>query len=150
MMNRHLRATVIGLCTIAGAAGAMAETPKNAVLIDHSMPTLIDANTAKGMIAESVTARVWKLYPPHKWGYVTQVTGGFASGGTCVVSARTMIMALTPTLKVMMFRPYKTATAFDAAPGLSQDACRDLAKQKLQESINGVVSSLVNSTPPAH
>jgi hypothetical protein len=65
------------------------------------------------------------------------------------VTARTMIMALTPTLKVMMFRPYKTATAFDAAPGLSKDACRDLAKQKLQESINGVVSSLVNTPPPA-
>lgn len=149
-MTKHMGVALLALGGLCTAATAVADAPKNAVLVDHSMATLMDAKTARAMLADSVTARVWKLYPPNKWGYVTQVQGGFTADGTCVVTARTMIMALTPTLKVMMFRPYKTATAFDAVPGASQDACRDLARQKLQESINGVVASLVNSTPSAN
>jgi hypothetical protein len=149
-MNKSMAAAVIGLAIGCVAGSAVAAPPPKAVLIDHSMTSLIDSKAAVAMLGESIPARVWKLYPANKWGYVTQVQGGFTASGTCVVTARTMIMALTPTLKVMMFRPYKTATAFDAAPGLSQEACRDVAKQKLQESINGVVSSLVNTPPPAN
>jgi hypothetical protein len=149
-MNKSMAAAVIGLAIGCVGGPAVAASPPKAVLIDHSMTSLIDSKAAVAMLGESIPARVWKLYPANKWGYVTQVQGGFTASGTCVVTARTMIMALTPTLKVMMFRPYKTATAFDAAPGLSQEACRDVAKQKLQESINGVVSSLVNTPPPAN
>jgi hypothetical protein len=148
-MNKSIMtATMVGLALMGLADPAAAAPPPKAVLIDHSMATLIDSKSAISMLSESIPARVWKLYPANKWGYVTQVEGGFTGSGICVVTARTMIMALTPTLKVMMFRPYKTATAFDAAPGASKEACRDLAKAKLQESINGVVSSLVNTTPP--
>lgn len=150
-MNKSVvTALVVGLGIACLTDRAAAAPPPKAVLIDHSMATLIDGKAAISMLGESIPARVWKLYPANKWGYVTQVEGGFTASGTCVVTARTMIMALTPTLKVMMFRPYKTATAFDAAPGASQEACRDLAKVKLQESINGVVSSLVSTTPPAN
>jgi hypothetical protein len=148
-MNKSMAAAIVGLGIGCLAVPVAAAPPPKAVLVDHSMAALIDSKAAVAMLGESIPARVWKLYPANKWGYVTQVEGGFTASGTCVVTARTMIMALTPTLKVMMFRPYKTATAFDAAPGLSKDACRDLAKQKLQESINGVVSSLVNTPPPA-
>lgn len=149
-MKKVMAAAAIGLGIGCLAGSAAAAPPPKAVLVDHSMATLIDSKVAIAMLGDAIPARVWKLYPANKWGYVTQVEGGFTASGTCVVTARTMIMALTPTLKVMMFRPYKTATAFDAAPGLSQEACRDLAKQKLQESINGVVSSLVNTPPPAN
>lgn len=149
-MKKSIAVVAIGLGIGCLAVPAAAAPPPKAVLVDHSMAALIDSKTAVAMLGESIPARVWKLYPAHKWGYVTQVEGGFTASGTCVVTARTMVMALTPTLKVMMFRPYKTATAFDAAPGLSTDACRELAKQKLQESINGVVASLVNTPPPAN
>jgi len=149
-MQKSMVAALIGLTAWCLAGTAVAAPPPKAVLVDHSMATLIESKAAIAMLGESIPARVWKLYPANKWGYVTQVEGGFTASGTCVVTARTMIMALTPTLKVMMFRPYKTATAFDALPGASKEACRDLAKQKLQESINGVVSSLVNTTPPAN
>ena len=133
------------LCTLlcAGATATMAEAPKNAVLMDHSSAALIDADSARGVLAAGIPARAWKLYPPNRWGYVSQVEGGFTASGSCVVTARVMQMPLTPTLKAMLFRPAKTATAFDAQAGISQEQCKQLAKTKLQEALSGVVSSLV-------
>lgn len=130
-------------CTLFAAASVLAAPPKNAVLIDHSSATLIDGAAAKAIVAEGIPARAWVLYPATKWGYVSQVEGGFTSGGTCVVTARVMMMQLTPTLKAMLFRPHKTATAFDAVAGATQEQCRALARTKLQEALTGVVSSLV-------
>lgn len=133
------------LCAVAAIAGpaAWAQAPKNAVLVDHSSAALMDAATARGVLAERIPARAWKLYPASKWGYVSQVEGGFTAAGTCVVTARVMMMQLTPTLRAMLFRPNKTATAFDAQSGVTQDQCRQLARAKLVEAVDGVVSSLV-------
>jgi hypothetical protein len=123
---------------------AWAAPPKNAVLIDHSTRTLIDAATARQVVGASIPARAWKLYPAKNFGYVSEVAGGFTSSGTCVITARVMMMELTPTLKAPLYRPRETSTTFDALPQATEEQCKQLAKSKLQEAVESVVSSLVH------
>lgn len=132
----------------AGAALALssqvfAAPPAKAVLLDFSSEALIDAASAKAMMAEGIPAKVWKVYPASKWGFVSQVEGGTTSAGVCVVTARVMMISLTPTMKAPLFRPEKTATTFDAASGASSEQCKALAKTKLGEALQSVVSALV-------
>jgi len=105
---------------------------------------LIDSDTARSLLAEGIPARVSKVYAANKWGYVTEVEGGFTSAGICVVKARAMMMQLTPTMKAMLFRPKKTSTTFDALPNATREQCKDLAKAKLREAIASVVSGLTS------
>ena len=118
-------------------------TPPKAVLLDFSKDTLIDTATAKAVVGDGIPAKVWKVYPPSKWGFVSQVEGGITGAGVCVVTARVMLVPLTQAMKAVLFRPEKIATAFDAASGASPEQCKALAKGKLTEATQGVVSSLV-------
>jgi hypothetical protein len=102
----------------------------------------MDAATAKAMWKKQLpTARLAKLYPPKKWGFASEVEGGFNAANTCVVTARAMLMPLRG--KVLSFAPEKTATTFEALPNATRDQCRELARKKLEEAIQAVVSSLV-------
>jgi hypothetical protein len=136
-----MKQAVLTISALLWAASAGAAAPK-ANFVDHSSAMLIDAATAKGVMAEVVPAKVWKLYPANKWTFASQVEGGM-KGTTCVVSARVMLLPLTPTLKAVLFRPEKTATAFDALAGSDADACKAVAKDKLKEATEAVVSALV-------
>lgn len=143
----HLKNTLVLsalLCAAAGTALA-APAPPKAQLIDHSSGSLIDAATAKAVLADGIPARVWKVYPTSKWAFTSQVEGGITAGGTCVVTARVMMLPLTVTLKAVLYRPEKIATAFDAQPGATPEQCKDLAKAKLKQAVESVVSSLVKS-----
>jgi hypothetical protein len=124
------------------ATQAFAELPRKAQLLDFSNSALIDSASAKALLAEGIPAKVWKVYPASKWAFVSQVEGGVTSGGVCVVTARVMMVPLTTTVKAVLFRPEKIATAFDSASG-GPDACKQLAKAKLSEATQSVVSSLV-------
>ncbi len=125
------------------STAALAAGPKTH-FVDHSSDLLIDAAAAKAVMGEIVPAKVWKVYPASKWALVSQVEGGM-KGSTCVVSARVMLLPLTPTVKAVLFRPEKTATAFDAAANSSTDACKALAKDKLKEATGAVVSALIKA-----
>ncbi len=114
-------------------------------LVDHSQGSLIDAATAKKVMGDTVPAKLWKIYPANKWAMVSQVQGGLTASNTCVVTARVMLLPLTPTVKAVMFRPEKTATAFDAAAGSNTEACKTVARDKLKEATTAIVSSLVKS-----
>ena len=98
----------------AASAMAVAAPPPKAVLLDHSSGALMDAATARALLGDGIPAKVWKLYPASKWAFSSQVEGGLTSSGTCVVTARVMLLPLTPTMKATLFRPQKTATTFDA------------------------------------
>ncbi len=113
-------------------------------LVDHSSGLLIDAAAAQSVMDENIPAKVWKLNPASKWAFVSQVEGGM-KGTTCVVAARVMLVPLTPTAKAVLFRPQKTATAFDAVVNSNTDACKAMAKDKLKEATLAVVSSLVKT-----
>jgi hypothetical protein len=133
----------LALAALALALPVSAATPPKAVLLDFSKDTLIDTATAKAVVGDGIPAKVWKVYPPSKWGFVSQVEGGITGAGVCVVTARVMLVPLTQAMKAVLFRPEKIATAFDAASGASPEQCKALAKGKLTEATQGVVSSLV-------
>ena len=130
------------LCTLVLSASVWAAGPKTN-FVDHSNDLLIDDAGAKAVMKENVPDKVWKIYPASKFAFLSQVEGGRTPSGTCVVAARVMVMTLTPTAKAVLFRPQKTATAFDALPAASSEQCRALAKDKLKEATIGVVSSIV-------
>ncbi|MFI4931813.1 MAG: hypothetical protein ACHP83_16340 [Burkholderiales bacterium] len=115
---------------------------KKLVLLDLSSETLIDAASARTVVGEAIPAAVWKLYPPRKWGFFSQVSGGFTSDKICVVTARVMLAPLTVTNGIIM-RPAQRAMAFDAKPNATQDECKSIARAKLREATDAVVSSLV-------
>ncbi|MEN9626923.1 MAG: hypothetical protein RJA10_149 [Pseudomonadota bacterium] len=133
------------LLLTAASGLAIAAPPPKAVLLDHSSSAVMDADTAKALLAEGIPAKVWKVYPASKWAYSSQVEGGITSSGICVITARVMLLPLTPTMKATLLRPRKTATAFDAQAGATADQCKELAKVKLKQAIEGVVSSLAKT-----
>ena len=142
-MNRTaalFSAVLLGIALCGTVWGADPKTN----LTDHSTDLLIDGETAKQVMGENIPAKVWKLYPASKYTFVSQVEGGM-KGTTCVVSARVMLLPLTPTMKAILFRPQKTATAFDSIANSSTDACKVLAKDKLKEATTAVVSALVKA-----
>jgi hypothetical protein len=136
---------LIALLLMCAAGSTLAAPPPKAVLLDHSSSAVMDSATARAVLAEGIPAKVWKLYPASKWAFSSQVEGGITAGGICVVTARVMLLPLTPTMKATLFRPAKTATAFDAQPGANAEQCRELAKAKLVQALEGVVSSLARS-----
>jgi hypothetical protein len=140
-------ATALMLPFAAAAAGPAAKaTPgANLNLVDFSAANLIDAAAAKTVMADNIPAKVAKLYPANKWAFVSQVQGGVTTAGMCVVTARVMLLPLTPTVKAVMLRPNKTATSFDAAAGSNADACKAMARDKLKEATVSVMSGLAKS-----
>jgi hypothetical protein len=136
--------TAVLFCALLSSAAAWAQPAVKTNLIDHSNAQLIEAKDAAAVMGENLPAKVWKLFPASKYAFISQVEGGM-KGTTCVVSARVMLVPLTPTAKAVLFRPQKMATAFDAAANSSTDACKVLARDKLKEATLAVVSSLVKT-----
>jgi len=138
-MKQAILLTALMLSTAAFAAD-----PKvvKMTLVDHSNALLISGEEAKAVMAENLPASVFKIHPANRFAFVSQVEGGM-KGTTCVVSARVMLVPLTPTAKAVLFRPQETATAFDAAVNSSTDACKAMAREKLKEATNAVASGIV-------
>ena len=125
---------------LSGASMAQA-APAPYLLLDHSTETLMNEAAAQAMWKDRLTTRLLKVYPAAKWGFLTEVEGGFDEAKMCVVTARAMILPRSG--KTLVFKPAKTATAFGAMAGASMDQCRALAKTKLGEAADGVVSALL-------
>ncbi len=136
---KALVALTLGFLATAAAAQSIRSKP---VLLDFSMERIIDHASAKAILTEGIPARVWKLYPASKWGFATQVEGGVTEGKICVITARAMMVPLSASGKLLL-RPEQMATAFDAIPNATAEQCRQLAKDKLKEAVQGVVASLV-------
>jgi hypothetical protein len=137
-----IRTAIATLATLCSAA-AFAAGP-DYLFVDRSSETLIDAATAKSMFSEATTKRLAKLYPPNIWGFATQVEGGITSNATCVVTARVMLLPRNNprNTKLLLFKPDKMATAFDAKPQSTDQQCRELAQAKLHEAIDALTSAL--------
>jgi hypothetical protein len=131
------------LCCLAAGTAAAADPKTN--LVDFSNDALIDEAAAKAILAANTPAKMWVVYPASKYALVSQVEGGLTASKTCVVTARVMLLTVTPAMKAVLLRPQKTATAFDAVPTSSTDACKAVAKDKLKEATIAVVSALVKS-----
>jgi hypothetical protein len=141
-------ALVLGVAATAHAqdpAKAPAAPQVRVNFVDHSATSLIDKDTAMAVMKENIPARVWRLYPANRYAFVSQVEGGVTGAGTCVVTARVMMLPLTPTMKAVLFRPQKTATAFDSVAGAGREQCQAVAREKLKEATAAVVSALVKT-----
>jgi hypothetical protein len=130
--------------TPAPATAAKPAGPKTN-FIDHSPGSLIDSAGASAVLAANIPAKVLKLYPANKYAFVSQVEGGLTAANACVVTARVMLLPVTPAMKAPLFRPAKTATAFDTQAGATADQCKTMARDKLKEATLAVVSALVKT-----
>lgn len=128
------------------SAFAAPPKPPKPISVDASANFLIDAATAEKIWKENTPANVVKLYPKKKFRFVSEVTGGFNEAKSCVVTARAMLLpvVLLPVQGTkVVYAPIKSATAFDAAPGLSREQCQELARAKLKEAVQSVSAALV-------
>ena len=138
-----MKSVVLASALLVSASAFAADVKTN--FMDHSNGNLIDEATAFAILKEAIPAKAYKLYPPSKYAFLSQVEGGVNAGGTCVVAARVMVLPLTATVRAPLFRPLPklTATAYDAIPGAQMDKCKVLAKDKLKEAATAVVSNIV-------
>lgn len=146
MMHRLLIAALLATtaATAAQAATASDKPATRYLIIDRSSEAVMDKATAEAEWAKQIEAkgakRLAKLYPLGKWGFISQVEGGFTADKTCVVSARAMLVPRAG--KVLQFAPEKIATVFDAKTGADAAACKALGAAKLAEAVDSVLSSL--------
>jgi hypothetical protein len=116
--------------------------------LDDSANFLIDRASAAQLWKETVPARVARLYPPRKFRFVSEVTGGFTDSKTCVVTARAMLLPVVflPVQGTkVVYAPIKSATAFDSVANLSREQCQGLARAKLKDAIQSIASALAAS-----
>jgi len=137
-----IRTALAGVAVMLSSS-AFAAAP-DYLVVDKSSTVLIDAATSTALFAEVNSLRLAKLYPPSIWGFASQVEGGITPAGMCVVTARFMLLPRNnPRMtKVLLFKPEKMATAFDAFPQATPEKCRELAKVKLREAMQGLTSAL--------
>ena len=128
------------------SASASFAAPDEYMVVDHSSETLIDRAGAmavwQAQANDKQRARLHKLYPVSKWGFVSQVVGGFTADKACVVTARALMVPRIVGGR-LLFKPHKTATAFASQAGATSEQCRELAAAKLKEAIVAVRSSLI-------
>lgn len=136
---------LLGASLLSVSAAAMA-APEPYLIIDHSSEALMDKPAAlaawRAQVDSGDLARLRKLYPAAKWGFISQVEGGFDEQKVCVVTARAMMVPRIAGDR-LVFKPGKSATTFGAQPGATLQQCRELASAKLAEAIQAVGSSLI-------
>ena len=106
---KHLCTAVLVLTL--GSAAHGAQDPAF-LLQDKSSELLMPAATAdtvwRAQIQKAGAQRLAKLYPPQRWGFLSQVEGGFNEGKVCVVTARAALLPRSG--KSLQFVPRKMAT----------------------------------------
>jgi hypothetical protein len=141
-----MRLPTIAALLLAAAALPAAAQPKPYQIEDYSTAGLIDKATVMAAWKEALPeARLLKIYPQVKWGFLSQVEGGVVGGTLCVVTARVSMLPKTSPTRRLVWEPAKTSTTFDGKPVASQAECSALAKTKLDEALKSLVSSLVKS-----
>ena len=136
-----LAAAVLAL----SAAGPVQAATPAYLTQDHSNAQLIDKAALqavwKAQLPDATARRLARLKPAAKWGFLTQVEGGFTADKTCVVTARVMLLPRSG--KSLLMKPDETATSFDAKAGATMEQCKALAQDKLGEAVAAVLSSQV-------
>ncbi len=139
---KHLSTLAITLILSSSVLAAPAAPPKFATK-DNSPATLMTPDHANALWAEALPAKVAKLYPIKKWGYISEVNGGFDASKTCIIVARAMMVPLKG--KSFLYEPKKTSVSFASQAGATAEQCNALAHAKLKEAVQSVASSLVSN-----
>jgi hypothetical protein len=137
MNSDHLFAAFL----LVAAVQSVQAAPPVYIIVDNSPSLLMDRSTAEALWQEQMTSKLARLYPAKKWGFVSEVEGGFDDEKICVITARAMVLPRSG--RALVYRPTKTATAFGTRAGASHQQCRTLAKAKLREAIEAVGSALL-------
>jgi hypothetical protein len=141
-MNHRL---AVATLTLLLAAPAWAADPPF-VISDFSTATLIAKPAVDAIwLAHLPEARVAKLYPPKRWGFLSQVVGGLVDGQTCVVTARAVLLPRTSPTRRLVWEPAKSSTTFDVKPNSDAAQCSALAAEKLKEAVQSLATSLVKT-----
>jgi hypothetical protein len=149
VMNRYVTAGFLSLLSASAFAAAPAASapakaaaaPKFAIM-NSSPDTLIDSAAANAVWNATLTAKVAKLHPVKKVGYISEVNGGFDTSKTCVVVVRAMTVPLKG--KSFIYAPKNTSVAFGSQAGATPEQCSALAKAKLTEAVQSINLSLEN------
>ena len=127
------------------SSSAVFAKPPQYLIIDHSTEAVMDKASAlatwKTQMDQKRVDRIAKLYPVGKWGFVSQVEGGFTPDKVCVITARAMLVPRIVANR-LVFKPEKSATTFGTVANATIDQCKALATDKLKEAITAVDSSL--------
>ena len=136
---------LLGSLLLALQSAALA-APAEYIFIDDSSTILIDTASAvkiwKAQVNDASRMRLQKLYPVGKWGFVSQVQGGFTTDGHCVVTARAVLVPRVLGSR-LVFKPQRSATAFATKPAATREECRDIAAAKLKEAIVAIRSTIL-------
>jgi hypothetical protein len=136
--------TLLAVAALLSSPAALAAPPRYLIL-DHSTEALMDKAGAMAIwttqIDEKRVARIARLYPVGKWGFISQVEGGFTPDKGCVITARAMLVPRIVANR-LVFKPEKSATTFGSVANATVEQCRALAADKLKEAIAAVDSSL--------
>lgn len=150
MRNRSATATPGAISLVATlaltlglAAAPAAAAPKKFIIKDQSSAILIDTKVAHDILEAAVPGdRMHKVYNNLRWGFASQVEGGLTQTGTCVITARVMLLPATVG-KSLLFNPSKKVTVFDAVPNSSREKCAEQAAVKLKEAADAMVHGLL-------
>jgi hypothetical protein len=137
-MNRRLTPFLL-ISALLLSANAMAAAPKFKIK-NNSPVALIDDASATAIWVESLPEKLAKTYPVKKWGYLSEVNGGFDDHKVCVVAARAMMVPVSG--KNFIYAPKKTAVTLGSQTGATTEQCNALAKAKLKEAVHSIVVSL--------
>ena len=124
---------------LAGASIAQA-APATYITMDHSSEMLMNAATANSLWKDNLPAALKRLYPVGRWGFASEVSGGFDDAKVCVITARVLLLPRSG--KNLVYRPEKSATAYGSQASASPDQCRALAKAKLGEAMASMRAAL--------
>jgi hypothetical protein len=137
-----LRLSSLLLC-VAAALPATA-LAKSYEIEDFSSAGLIDKPSVMSAWKEALPeARLVKLYPTARWGFLSQVEGGIVDSTTCVVTARVTMLPKTAPTRRLVWEPNKSSTTYGAKLNASPADCTAFARTKLDEALRSLVSSLV-------
>ena len=141
-MNHRLAAATVSLLVCVPALAATSPY----VIADHSTPTLIDKAKVDAIWHTNLPeARVAKIYPANKFGFLSQVVGGLVGGQTCVVTARAVMLPRTSPTRRLVWEPVKSSAVFDSKPNMTAAQCSELAAEKLKEAVQSLATSLVKT-----
>ena len=129
---------------LAGAAPLALAAPASYEIEDLSSVSLIDKPAVLAAWKQALPeAKLRKLYPVAKWGFLSQVEGGVVDGQICVVTARVSMLPKTSPTRRLVWEPAKTSTAVGGKLVSDAAECAALARGKLDEALRSLTSSLV-------
>ncbi|ALT77489.1 MAG: hypothetical protein K2W93_21020 [Burkholderiaceae bacterium] len=128
---------------LTSATQAFAADPSY-LLVDHSNASLMDKTTAQEVWASKGPAKFYKFYPVKKWGFATDVEGGFDADKNCIITARTTMLPRGVKVDTLVLRPAKSATTFGVQANATVEQCKALAKAKLSDSMDAVRTALLH------